>query len=136
MSGALTLLEGEGSAGGGGGGGSGGTLGALSWNNIRTTGGVTYGQTNSQTITGITGALGITATATATGAAGTLYRVKDGNQVANSGVFSVVAGDTLAWGMGNSHGAAIKGLVTVKRTDTSAVIGTFHYLVSGSGSGP
>lgn len=131
MSGVATHRLGEGK-GGGGGGGSGGTLGPLSWNNIVTSSGVTQGSTNTQTISGITGSLGLEAS---TGVAGvSITPVLNGSPgtAGASVTVAVVAGNTLAWILSNVTGVLKSGTCTLTRTDTSATVDTFSFSIHGS----
>lgn len=127
MSGALTLMLGEGNAGGG----PGGTLGALAWNNIYGPPGTRFATTNTLTISGISGALTLEMALSSHGRGGPIL-----NGVAPSswpaGPWTVVVhnGDMLAWAVINDFlGGAISGTVTITRTDTGATVDTFTYFV-------
>jgi len=109
----------------GGGGGGGIVPGALSWSNIY---GRVAGDTNLQTISGIT--VPISIGAGHTGAGGLGY-IKNGVASAYAGPFTVSAGDTLAWSILGDGDDTVSGTVTVKNnSDGSATLASFTYLVS------
>jgi hypothetical protein len=86
VSGAVLSLAGAGSPGGGA-----GTPGAISWGNIYSQAG---GSTNSQTLSGITGALTITATNSGDS---TLYYTLNGVSSLYTGAFQWPNGQALSW---------------------------------------
>lgn len=117
MSGALLAL-----AGASGAGGSSGTPGAVTWSNIFCQGG---GSTNSQTLSGITGALTITA---ANSGASALYYQLNGVSTAYAGAFAWPEGQTLNW----SVSGVGSGTVSVTYRGGVALT-SFTYVVKNAG---
>jgi hypothetical protein len=126
VSGALTLMLGEGSAGGG----PGGALGALDWNNIYGPPGTRFATTNTLTISGITGSLTLSGSVSGP-VGGALGAIKNGVIPFRWPAASITIsnGDTLAWAINNFTAGDASGTATITRTDTGATVDSFTYFV-------
>lgn len=118
MSGAVLALAGVGAPGGGS-----GTPGAISWSNISSLGG---GSTNSQTLSGITGALTISATYTGDS---TLGYTLNGTSQLYAGAFAWPNGQTLSWYLIGP------GTGTVTVSDGSGELDAFSYVIRNPNDG-
>jgi hypothetical protein len=110
-------------------GGYSGTPGAIAWGNIATVDG---GSNNNQTLTGITGAMLVSASIT--GAGQLFYTLNGGAGTFYAGPFLWPAGQTLSWGV-TTGGTNVAGTVTVENADASTTLSTFTYSVRVSNSG-
>jgi len=112
VSGAVLSLAGAGTPGGGS-----GTPGAISWSNISSLAG---GSTNSQTLSGITGSLTISAAITGDSTLG--YTLNGVNRL-YSGAFAWPDGQTLSWYLIGP------GTGTVTVSDAAGVLDAFTYSI-------
>ena len=119
-----------GTSGGGGGGGGSVTLTPGTWTDIYATG---IGITNALTFSGFTGLDSVTAT---NSGSGLLASCKNGANygVNYTGAFTMAPGDTLAWMVNQpADGSSCSGTITVTDATNSVVLGTFTYLITGTG---
>ncbi len=112
MSGAVLALAGAGATGGGS-----GTPGTISWSNVSSVAG---GATNSQTLTGVTGSLTISATNSGDS---TLGYTLNGTSQPYTGAFAWPNGQTLAWYL------IAPGAGTVTVSDAGGVLASFSYSI-------
>ncbi len=118
MSGAVLALASAGTSGGGS-----GTPGAISWSNISSLGG---GSTNSQTLSGITGSLTISASFTGDSTLG--YTLNGASQL-YSGAFAWPNGQALSWYLIGP------GTGTVTVSDAAGELAAFSYVIRNPNDG-
>jgi hypothetical protein len=122
MSGAMLALAGAGAAGG-----YSGSPGAISWSNLTGIGG---SSTNSVTLSGVTGAMSVTASQTGLGYL--YYTVGSGALTRYAGAFLWPEGETLTWTM-TAAGGSVSGTVSVTDATTSTSLGSFTYVLTSPG---
>jgi hypothetical protein len=112
-----------------GGAGSSGSPAAVAWTAIY---GTDNASTNTQTLSGFTGPLSISA-AVSSGPVGIAYSL-NGGSYAYSGAFTVHPGDTLAWTLSVAH-AAKSGTLTISYGAGPTTLATIPYSVDSSWDG-
>ena len=126
VTGILAALFGTATAAGGGGGGGGGDVpDALNWIDIY---GVSYGATDTLTVSGITVPISISVTKSGSG---TLSYSLNGTVFGYTGAFLVHVGDTLAWIMTTATIPRSGTLTVVNVTDSSTTLKVINFSLSG-----
>jgi hypothetical protein len=108
--------------------GSGAGIAAMAWGNVSARG---IGATNTQTFSGFTGSINISATVTG-GATLSYYKNSGGGGLGAklyTGPFAVNPGDTLAWQLSIPGSSGVSGTVTVDYNGAS-LIDTFSYVLT------
>jgi hypothetical protein len=125
MTGVIAALA----ASGGAGGGYTGTPGTVSWAHIF---GLDSGANAPQTMSGITGAMKITASLTGAGILG--YDL-NGVSAYYAGAFLWPEGQTLSWSIDNGGSTTVSGTVTVTNATAGTTLATFTYTVRADSGG-